>query len=164
MTYIGTVLAIVMMSLTILFAYYGFMNTDPKDCFYFPGLNEPSRDAYMLKKAAVDADLKDEKGYPLNMARVFKIWFQWGFFTVFASLWLSILLFYPIFRGRMGKIFDSKGVCFDMFLVIVGAVSALNGIFWLILGGVWRFSKAGKVASGAYLEKTQEQQTNDTLW
>ena len=83
------------------------------------------------------------------MGRVYRIWFQWGFFTMLATLWLSVMLFYPVFRRSLGRLADA-------ILVIVGAVSVINGIFWLILGSVWRFSQSGKVASGALLEKTIE--------
>mmetsp|Transcript_19451 Transcript_19451/g.26311 ORF Transcript_19451/g.26311 Transcript_19451/m.26311 type:complete len:163 (+) Transcript_19451:18-506(+) len=133
MSYTGTVIAVTLCILALIFAVYGFVSPDPRDCFAFPGVNEPSRDVFALKKLAYDAGLKDQKGYPLNMGRVFRIWFQWGFFTVLVTLWLSILLFYPAFRKAMG-------VAADAILVLLGAVSSLNGFFWLILGAVWRFS------------------------
>ena len=145
MSYVGTVLAITLCLLALLFGVFGFMNPDPKDCYVFPGIKEPSRDSFALKKIAFDAGLKDQKGYPLNMGHVFRIWFKWGFFTVLATLLLCIMLFYPAFRRACGS-------CADALLVMLGAISGLNGVFWLILGAVWRFSQTGKTAAGAFLE------------
>lgn len=91
------------------------------------------------------------------MAAVFRIWFKWGFVTLLASLWLAVLLLYLNTRQLLGN-FREVIIGFFVFAV------CSNSLAWLVMGGLWRFSNGGKVASGDKLVKSQEQIANDALW
>ncbi len=38
------VLVLIMAVMSIFFVIFGFINPDPQNCFYYPGLSTPSRD------------------------------------------------------------------------------------------------------------------------
>ena len=52
----------------------------------------------------------------------------------------------------------------DVLVVFAGLIVAGNGIFWFVLGAIWRFSNAGRVVSGDKLEKTDAQKSNEAIW
>ena len=60
---------------TVLFGIFGFMNPDQKNCWYYPGLDSPRKDPTGMTQYALSMGLKYRKGYPLNMANIYHIWF-----------------------------------------------------------------------------------------
>ena len=83
-------------------------------------------------------------GYPVEMHKVYVAWFLWGFWSQIALIIISIICFivYRVKEGP-GKIFGA--VFFSLYWI--------NTFIWLACGGIWRFSKAGIVASGDKLER-----------
>ena len=69
---------------------FGFLNPDPKNCYYYPGVDIPERDPLVLKTTALEMNLKLLNGYPVNMAHVYRLWFQWGFISFTSLLGFSI--------------------------------------------------------------------------
>jgi len=84
------------------------------------------------------------EGYPLEMHKVLKAWFTWGFYAKAAMLAASAI-FIPMFW------------CHEKASVIMGSIAlglyAVNGLVWVAFGGIWRFSKAGSIAAGDKLER-----------
>ena len=93
-------------------------------------------------------------GFPMEMHALFVAWFLWGFWANVAILALNVLLM-PL--GFMKK--ERTGM-------ILGSVFCgfycINTFVWLAFGGIWRFSKAGVVASGDKLERLYG--TTDAQW
>ena len=91
------------------------------------------------------------------MTSLLRIWFQWGFLSVMASLWLAVFLLFLDTRKLLGKFRDV--------ILIFFAISVCGNLLaWLILGALWRFSTAGLVVTGEKLVKMPEQIENDKLW
>ena len=67
------------------------------------------------------------------------------------------MLFYPAFRWWLGSLADAM-------IFQLGTCAAFNGVFWLLLGAVWRFSKSGRVSAGDLIEKTLDQEQDGLLW
>ena len=86
-------------------------------------------------------------GYPANIARIFRVWFQWGFLNLLAAS--LILIAYSSFNitRSLGKYATPAISCFCC--MMTG-----NLLTWLTLGAIWRFGKSGQVASGVLLKKT----------
>ena len=89
--HVSVTVTLIVISLTvysIVLAIFAFRNPDPKSCYFFPGLDQPSRDQDLLLKTALEQlDVHTytklvKQGYPLNMANVFRKWFQWGFYSI----------------------------------------------------------------------------------
>ena len=60
----------------VFFAIFGFANPDPKNCYYFPGLEVPSRNPKTLEALAIENGIVPvKKGYPLNVASLYRVWF-----------------------------------------------------------------------------------------
>ena len=77
---------------TGLFFYYGFLSPDPSDCFYIKGVEAPERVRSNIIGVASLSNIKVSQGYPLNMARTFRVWFITGFFGLAILLGLQIPL------------------------------------------------------------------------
>ena len=92
-------------------------------------------------------------GYPVEMHRVYVVWFLTGFWAQIALIVITAIVI-PLYRFKefYGKVF---GCCSYSFYWIATFV-------WLAFGGIWRFSKAGSVASGDKLERLYG--TTDEQW
>ena len=92
-------------------------------------------------------------GYPMEMHQVYVLWFLWGFWAkiVFVGLFLVIM---PVgyFAPKTGQILGG----------LTCASYLINGGIWLAFGAIWRFSKAGSIASGDKLEK--DPSISDSIW
>ena len=139
----------------MLFFFFGFMNPDSKDCYYYPGVKLPERDPLVLKTTALEMGLKELKGYPVNMGHVYRIWFMWGFFSMIGSLFLALCLKY--LKPYLGN-FKNPSLIFFTFTLV------LNSVAWLALGIVWRFANSGLIVSGDKLEKTDVHRKDNDLW
>jgi len=77
---------------------------------------------------------------------VYLAWFLWGFWAKLAFA---------------GLIAVTVGVCYASYNggLIVASISvglyAVNSIVWLIVGGIWRFSKGGMTAAGDRLVRPE---------
>ena len=129
-------------------AVYGWKNPDPANCFFIDGLDAPALTKAAVEEQARAKGLAIRPGYPIDMGHIFRSWFRWGFwgsiFTVFilgAAIPLHIYMVEKRNIVHMGSALS---------LVI----SFCNNIAWFILGLFWRFSKAGRVTSGANIDKS----------
>lgn len=80
------------------------------------------------------------------MHQIFIAWLLWGLYSKVA---VSALV---IFAALLYLCAEKAGM-------ITGAIScglyAANAVVWVATGAIWRFSKAGIIASGDTLEKPQ---------
>ena len=82
------------------------------------------------------------------MSRVFRAWFIWGFFAKAAMIVISLLLF-PLYCYQRKQ--------WNLIAGIVWTLYFLQGGAWIALGAIWRFSNAGIIASGGWLERVYDE-------
>mgnify|MGYP007023081433 CR=1 FL=1 len=144
----------VMATVTVYLGIYAYKNPDPKACWVVRDLHTSglTKSDVIARSNAMGIDIVD--GYPMEMHKVYVVWFLWGFWANVAILALNVLLM-PL--GFMKK--ERTGM-------ILGSVFCgfycINTFVWLAFGGIWRFSKAGVVASGDKLERLYG--TTDAQW
>ena len=90
-------------------------------------------------------NIKVSRGYPLNMAKIFRIWFISGFFGLL--LWVGLAI--PLWQVNLWKI---KNKVDQGLLFLLHCCMTVMITIWLLLGGFWRFSNAGRVVSGDLIE------------
>ena len=122
-----------------------------------PGLGEPRRDPNVAIEVAKQLGLKVAKDYPLNMASVFHIWFVMGFWTVFnyAILVAMTLNSTEAWIAKLNR--------FKVLIILLQGTVSVIFVIWLFLGVSWRFSDAGKTASGDNLLKILSKQLETAL-
>ena len=106
-----------------------------------------------MVQSAKTLSVEITEGYPIEMHKIFSVWFIWGFWTS-----LTYLTIFAI-----GLLVAKKSVKYGK--IIISTISGFfctNAVIWLVMGMVWRFSKAGSVASGDRLERTYG--TSDKVW
>ena len=133
-------------ALFIALSYLMVYNDDPETCFYLPGLDAPAtKEQDLIAIAKALGKHVDDTEPIVNMGRIFRLWTFWGFWTCLVPFMLMVLLT-AIFAARKQTQISTvaKWATFSIVYVIFGA--------WLVLGGIWRFSRPGKVASGDYMQ------------
>lgn len=136
---------VIMLTLAAFLLYYGFFSPDPSDCFYVKGVESPERIRSNIISVANQLNIKVSQGYPLNMAKTFRVWFISGFFGIL--VWMSLAV--PLSQVNFGQVRSKidQGMLFCLQLLIMSIVA-----IWLLLGGFWRFSEPGRLSSGEFLE------------
>jgi len=152
----GGTFAVLYLTFVICEGVYGYGGPDAKHAFYIEGLDTP---ALSLKGSVILAnDLKIDvkEGYPVDMAKVFRAWFLWGFWGSIVQI-LIVLTFVPIFT----LIKDNIKVKAIVFASVQG-LACCSTILWFIMGLFWRFSQGGRIVAGEKLERTAE--VSDEEW
>ena len=136
------VLFLILVTLSVFLFFFAFYNPDPKNVWYIPGLVEPRKSPSVAMEAAKLLKLKVNKDYPLNMATVFHNWFVMGFWTVinYALLIAMTLSNSEAWLKKLNR--------FKVAIIIIQLSVSVVLILWIFLGVSWRFSDAGKIASG----------------
>lgn len=132
---------------TIYMAVYGYGGPDPKNCFYVDGVDSTAITREAAIGTATAAGVQVKAGYPINMAHLFRGWFLWGFWT---SLYTIAVLGAVI---PLHIYMPSKRSLVNLLGLILMGISVLNSIIWYLAGFFWRFSRAGGVAAGAFIER-----------
>ncbi len=143
----------IFVTLTICFARYTFKNPDPDNCWVVRDLDgtAKTRDAVLKKAKSFSVDITE--GYPVDMGRVFRIWFSWGFWANALAIVGAVTTFILSAKNQYAA---------KVTMSCTSLVFLLNFFVWLAIGTVWRFSKAGTIASGDKLER--EFGTSDDTW
>ena len=133
--------------------FYTYKNPDPTQCWVVRDLHSawPSKADAIARADTMDIDVTS--GFPMEMHAVFIMWFTWGFWakiTLLAVLTIGFVIF------KMGNEYCARLLGF-----LSGGLYAAQGIVWLGLGGVWRYSKPGQ-ASGDELARRVG--TSDEDW
>mmetsp|Transcript_45828 Transcript_45828/g.60715 ORF Transcript_45828/g.60715 Transcript_45828/m.60715 type:complete len:165 (-) Transcript_45828:316-810(-) len=92
------------------------------------------------------------EGYPVEMHKIFRAWFIWGFWSKVYLIVTTIL-------------FTSLNKWIGSVSSVLGGISCglymTNGLVWLIFGAIWRYSVAGKTAAGDFLERPESMSAED---
>jgi len=102
--------------LVSLLAMYGFQNPDPEQCFYVNGLDTTSTTRLAAEALAKEKSIAVMHGYPVDMGRLFRSWFIWGFECNMIALTLH-LIFVPMFFLSRGT-FNTTRVIYLMIQVV----------------------------------------------
>ena len=150
---IGVVVAGVWTTALIYLGIYSYNNPDPRECWVVRDLHSawPNKIDAVARADAMDIDVTS--GYPMEMHQVFITWFLWGFWS---KIILAISLLFT------GATYFCNDQCGKILLFLFGGLYSAQGIVWLGVGAVWRYSKAGIVASGDELARRAG--TSDVLW
>ena len=141
---ISSLLTILLSVYLFIFAYY---NPDPDNCWVADQVNT----AALSRKDAI-ASAKAHGPYPMDMHRVFSIWFTWGFWAnavfIGALIVSSVLVSLKV---KANALIATSVVAYNMNLIV-----------WLVIGYTWRYSFAGRVASGDKLVRPKD--ITDAQW
>ena len=96
------------------------------------------------KANAMGIDIME--GYPIEMHRVYHAWFAWGF-------WANLLVTLAIGTFWVLENYYNKQAMAIIGYGVSGSLFCCNSIIWLLFGSIWRFSKAGTIASGDRIER-----------
>ena len=143
--FIMTSLTLGYLIVTVYLGIFAYANPDPDSCYYTIGLDRVSRQKDTVKFAAIAKGIAEKKGYPVNIASLFRIFFKWGF-------WNNITLVLIIFTAWVLSKWRPDLAKFQ--LMACTAMALGSSLFHFFLGLSWRFSLAGSIASGSRAEKT----------
>ena len=153
----GTILTILtvaaFITVTIFLGIFAYANPDPNSCWVVRDLENTERTEAAVVQSARTLSVDITEGYPIEMHKIFSVWFIWGFWTSVAYLTIFAI----------GLLVAKKNV--KTAKVIISTITGFfctNAIVWIVMGILWRFSKAGSVASGDRLERTYG--TSDKVW
>merc|ERR1712060_677240 len=137
---------------------YAYANPDKKAAFYIDGLDEVAltRDAILTKAGEADPEIPVRAGYPVNMGHLFNTWFMWGFWGTCFQVCM-IIVYLPIVFTMPKHV-----PLLNLISGVLGGLNCCSNVAWFILGFFWRFSRAGRVASGEKLER--EAGLTDAEW
>ena len=126
---------------------YAYGNPDPSRSFYIDGLDTTGLTAEAVETLARSEDIKIRPGYPIDMAHLFRTWFLWGFWgCIFQVCILATVIPLCFCLKSQLNVLNIVGGVFE-------AISCCSSVAWFILGFFWRFSRAGRVASGEKLDR-----------
>ena len=137
----------------IFLGYYAFGNPDPKSCWVVRDLAATALTKEGILKKASDMGVDVVDGYPVNMAKVYQAWFAWGFWNN-TIVTISSITFWLVKKYSEKAALIGNG--------IFGSLFCISSVVWLMFGAIWRFSKAGTIASGDRLERLNDQ--TDEQW
>jgi len=143
----------IFLAITIYLGIYAFSNPDSKSCWVVHDLESPmpTKEGAKMKADAMGIDVSE--GYPVEMNKLFRTWFTWGFWSKIYLMVTSILF------GSLGKYCVNAS---DFLGKISCGLYMLNGFVWIVFGAIWRYSDAGSIASGDKLERPED--ATDEEW
>ena len=143
----------VLATCTVFLYIYAFSNPDPKKCWVVRDLDTAEKTSadVTLRASVMGVDVTE--GYPIEMHAIFRLWFVWGFWA------------HAVFTAASGAILAVMACSMTAYKILGSISFALfftNQLVWLSFGGIWRFSRAGQVASGDQLDRLAE--LDDETW
>eukprot|EP00353_Schmidingerella_taraikaensis_P019363 CAMPEP_0185609554 /NCGR_PEP_ID=MMETSP0436-20130131/9824_1 /TAXON_ID=626734 ORGANISM="Favella taraikaensis, Strain Fe Narragansett Bay" /NCGR_SAMPLE_ID=MMETSP0436 /ASSEMBLY_ACC=CAM_ASM_000390 /LENGTH=118 /DNA_ID=CAMNT_0028241989 /DNA_START=251 /DNA_END=603 /DNA_ORIENTATION=- len=75
---------------------YGYVNPDPEHAYYVDGIEQTAIARNVAEQLAKDKGVEVRHGYPVDIARLFRSWFVWGFWSHILFLVIQII-FLPLF-------------------------------------------------------------------
>lgn len=131
-------------TITVYLGLYGYKNPDPQACWVVRDLHTSSttRNDVVSRANAMGIDILE--GYPIEMHKVYVVWFLWGFWAHVATIVLALIVIPVILKKENLRFALGSCSC---------CLYSVNMFVWLAFGGIWRFSKAGVIASGDKLER-----------
>ena len=156
-----SVVVMTYIALCVLLGYHAYGRPDGESATYYVlGIKDVvSSDREKMVSLASKRGITLPKGYPIDMAYIFNLFFKWGFWNMI--LLVLVLTGMTIAYNKLEKKSFNTVVYYGSALIASLACSAL---FHLFLGTVWRFSNAGNLVSGQFLdvELFDDTATNET--
>mmetsp|Transcript_43837 Transcript_43837/g.58103 ORF Transcript_43837/g.58103 Transcript_43837/m.58103 type:complete len:172 (+) Transcript_43837:251-766(+) len=134
---------------------YGYVNPDPEHAYYVDGIEQTAIARNVAEQLAKDKGVEVRHGYPVDIARLFRSWFVWGFWSHILFLVIQII-FLPLFLVQ-----TTTQTIYKVIYSLLTGVKCCNFVAWFLMGFFWRFSRAGRIASG---EKIQRGDLSDDDW
>ena len=78
--------------------------------------------------------IKVDEGYPVEIHKLFRVWFIWGFWSQ-VYLVVSAIIFSSLSKycGGFGEILGKISCCLYL----------INCLVWIVVGAIFRYSNAG---------------------
>ena len=145
-TFIGaTWNLIINIALACFFYIYAFNNPDAGSCFAKDGFETGRAEIPISVPETSSSEAVYATGY-VDVAAKFETWFILGF-VLSSSVILYSLLSYSYLLMNMEAI--------AVFGEILGCVTQMSTLVWLVFGAYIRWSHAGRVCSGAFTEDAE---------
>ena len=142
----------IFLTATVYLGIYAYNNPDPNSCWVIRELDTSFRTKEEVIQRAQIVDIEIPEGYPMEMHKLWIAWFTWGFWSKI------ILILLTIFSYSIS--YASTNIA-----TVLGAISyglyITNGLVWLAMGAVWRFSDPGMIAAGEKLARKSSQSDQD---
>lgn len=136
---------------------YAYGNPDPAHCYFIDGLDTTGTTRANAVTLAEDRGIEVKPGFPIDMAHLFRCWFIWGFWDKMFQISI-FAVFLPLSQWNNLRWKRLQTITFLIFQTL----AILSFLIWFIVGFFWRFSRAGRVASGDKLERMAG--TTDSEW
>ena len=86
----GTILSILtiaaFITVTIFLGVFAYANPDPDSCWVVRDLENTERTEAAVVQSAKTLSVEITEGYPIEMHKIFSVWFIWGFWTTLTYL------------------------------------------------------------------------------
>jgi len=141
------VIVFILFLVLVIYLYsYGYNNPDPATCWVVKGVDSTAltRDEITAKAASLGVEIPD--GYPVEMHKVYVAWAQWGFWTQFILIIVTIASL---------VVANFAPVIFAYMSSITGLVWFISTVLWIVFGGITRYTFGGIVAAGDKLVKEE---------
>ena len=149
-----TIVVVATATLGVYLGMYGYGNSDPEHCYFILGLKDTVRASEEeIKELAGEQGVSISRGYPLDIAWLFRTYFQWGFWNIVIHFLVAIVTGIVYMCNPRYAMFQ-----FGALFCAVETSTFLQ----FFLGILWRFSSVGKLASGETL-KPEEVADGDIL-
>lgn len=79
--------------ITVLLGYYAYKNPDPKSCWVVQDLHASALSKEAIVKKAEDMGIEVTPGFPLEMGKLYRTWFAWGFWANMSITALSAIFY-----------------------------------------------------------------------
>jgi len=149
----AVVVAGVFTTATVYLGIYAYKNPDPLNCWVNRDVFIPSLTKEEATNVVKGLGVEPIEGYPVEMHKIYLAWFLWGFWAKIAFAALIVATVAVCYKSYSGGLIVAS--------ISVG-LYAVNSIVWLIVGGIWRFSKGGMTASGDRLIRPEG--VSDDAW
>ena len=86
----GTILSILtiatFITVTVFLGIFAYANPDPDSCWVVRDLENTERTEAAVVQSAKTLSVEITEGYPIEMHKIFSVWFIWGFWTTLTYL------------------------------------------------------------------------------
>ena len=92
LAFVGILSVTTFFTIIVFLGIYSYANPDPNSCWVVRDMEntERTRDAVIASATALGVEITE--GFPMEIHRVFKVWFRWGFWASLIFLFLSCII------------------------------------------------------------------------
>ena len=150
---IATVVAGAFITVGVYLGIYGYSNPDPTSCWVIKDLQSAAKTKAGIIAKGAEMGVTPTEGYPIEMHKIYLAWFRWGFWSNVAISAIVLVL---------AALSMAKKPVAAMIGTISCGIYMTNSVIWLVFGAIWRYSLAGRTASGDHL--IREEDISDDMW